>query len=77
MKTKKMIRKLALNKKTISDLDKLEQSSVRGGVSTCDTCVTCVIYCGTCQTVCIPCPTDNPIRCQVSGSPSCPNETCY
>lgn len=31
MKTKKMNKKLTLNKKTVSDLNKLEQSKVKGG----------------------------------------------
>jgi hypothetical protein len=32
MKTKKITKKLVLNKKTVSDLDKLEQSNVKGGI---------------------------------------------
>lgn len=63
MKTKKITKKLVLNKTTVSNLNKLEQSNVRGGdgISTCETCDTCETYCGTCQTECLPCQTF-PIR---------------
>lgn len=76
MKTKKTIKKLVLNKNTISDLNRLEQNNVKGGVSTCETCETCetCVTCETCQTVCWFCPTQIPIRC--SGSPSCLYEIC-
>jgi hypothetical protein len=71
MKSKKTIKKLVLNKNTISDLNKLEQSSVKGGIGSFSIylCITC--YCET-----IPCVTQTkyPILC--SGSPSCPNEFC-
>jgi natural product precursor len=69
MRTKKTTKKLVLNKNTISDLNKLEQSSVKGGTASIYTCFTCY-YCET-----IPCApqTKYPILC--SRSPECKHVT--
>jgi len=55
MKTKKIEKKLVLNRKTITNLDETQLNSVHGGVYT-DFCVTvgrtvCVTYCIQCPSV--------------------------
>lgn len=61
MKTKKITKKLTLNKKTVVNLDGTNMSGVKGGlVETYYTCPTGFTYCRTkCVTECPLCPSMN------------------
>jgi hypothetical protein len=52
MKRKKLNQKLALNKKTVANLDDKEMTAIQGGGFTDDTCGSCYGY-----TFCWGCPT--------------------
>lgn len=65
MKTKKIIKKLTLNKKTVVNLDGSNMSGVKGG-ATWFNCPTGRTYCRTeCVTACPLCPSMN------TGCPDC------
>jgi natural product precursor len=73
MKIKKLTKKLALNKKTVANLDSREMKSLKGGVeytvynTNCDTCNDLsVVYCITAY---YPCPTEIPIICLETHNP--------
>ena len=81
MKTKKFEKKLALNKKTVANLNNVQLSNVKGGgvipsdpgfacLPTFETCGTCAATCDTCFTECVTC-----VTC-VSCQETCDGYTC-
>lgn len=55
MKRKRFVKKLALNKETVSNLENNEMDSARGGLTTLCTITQCDTYCQTRYTRCINC----------------------
>lgn len=69
MKTKKLVKKLVLNKKTVADLVNQEMNAVNGGVTVWSNCYT------KCNTMCaISCDTECPRVCQ---EPDTNYQGCY
>lgn len=79
MKTKKVEKKLFLNKKTIAHLNNGQLGQAKGGgpTTTCDTCETCLTYCScTCET-CVPTGVDpTEVTCNCTGHKTCDTYLC-
>ncbi len=73
MKRKKINKKLALNKKTVANLDFREMKSLNGGGEITiyvTNCPVCTLYSdGICVSLNLACPTDAPILCAGTKHP--------